>query len=160
METLTMPLTAVSTLAWVALALQVALLVAGIYLAFVRQDAKALRGTALKRLGYALLGLGALGMVVCALLAGLIAPFNSWIWITIVLIFELALAVFAVYYSQRIYPQEVAALQASQRSARRPVPPRAVTSTENGSTTAGSTVRPASSRRDSRRSNKRSKGKR
>lgn len=158
---LTTPTATAGPLVWVFFASQVLVAAGGVYLVFVRQDTKALRKQALQRLGYAMLGLGALGIVVAGLYLSLVVPFNAPYWPVLVLIFEAALASFALYYARSIYPAQVAALVASTKGSRRVPPPSAsesLPSSGKGPTSPVAlphTRSESSSRRDARRERKR-----
>ena len=131
---------------------------AGLYLAFLRNDAHPIRGAALRRLGLALLLLGGLGVIFAALRLAAIDPFRMPIWFVAALVAELILAAYALFYWQARYPAALAAYNQSlggapRRSNLRPQPALQT----NGSSIALSEP-PAlatTSRRDSRRDRKR-----
>lgn len=150
-------------LAWGFFAVQIGLALAGAYLAFLRHDSLAVRGQALQRLGYGLLGLGALGVLLGVLRLSAVAPFTGRYWFYIIAAFELTLLAFAVFYSRTTYQQQLAASRSARRPAvaNRPAPAR--TAAARPSADAGTngmpsaSPRPAGGRRDARRDRKRRK---
>jgi hypothetical protein len=158
---LTAPLGGPGSLSWVFLVVQLTIAVVGGYLAFIRPDAKALRKQALQRLGYAMIGLGALGTIIAGLRLAVVPPFNARYWSLIVIAFEVALAIYAYYYRHTTYPAQVAQLAASAKSGRRVAsrpPPSPVPTVSNGAPAVEPAVRVENSgRRGSRRERKRRK---
>jgi uncharacterized membrane protein len=88
---------------------QIAVLLAGAYFALLRSDPKPVRGPALRRMGLAMLALGAVGTLVGALHLANVLQLSWPIWKTVVTLFELVLAIYVVMYAQTRYPQELAA---------------------------------------------------
>lgn len=152
-------------LAWTFFVLQIVLAGAGVYLGFVRTDAHQVRGPALRRLGYALLAVGALGIIVGALRLAALAPFTARYWFYVVAAFELALAFFAAFYYRTTYQEQMAA--ASRNTRRGPASRQTPRQTGHSAAPARNGVpqapvmvgeqRPVSKRRDSRRERKRRK---
>ena len=147
---------------WILFISQIVLLLVGGYFAFLYRDTNQIKLQALQRFGYVLLALSALGVLLGGLKLGLVEPFTSRVWMFLVVVFEIALGVYALVYSQRIYPQQVAAAKVAARptrpavragAARKPLAP-------NGTPIAPVEVpipRVAPGRRDSRRERKRRK---
>jgi len=94
----------------------VALVIAGIYYAFIAKSSDALRDESLRRLGYGLLALGVIGtlLAVLRLVAGDI--FSMPIWLTLVTVLDVALLAYALYFAFSIYPVRRAALAQSNRN--------------------------------------------
>lgn len=111
----TSPNSSFGTPEWVFFIAQFVVALAGAYLTFMRADTHAVRGPALRNLGYALLILGILGAIVGALRRSNIAPFTAPYWMTIVTVLALALIIYALYYALAVYPGRVAAWEAAQR---------------------------------------------
>src|SRR5689334_10657776 len=97
---LTTPAAGFGPLGWVFFIAQIAGAIAGIYLAFLRSDSHPIRGLVLRRLGYALLGLGALGTLLGVLRLAAVAPLTAHGWFYLVAVAELILAVYAVYFAR------------------------------------------------------------
>lgn len=164
MSYFTTPTTDFGILAWAFLAAQIIIAGVGVFLAFIRTDRHPLRGPLLRRLGYAMVALGVVGIIVASLRLGQLFPFTARYWFYLVALFEGVLALYALYYQRRVYPERARAL-AQQRSPRR-VPaatpgPRTVAPQRQQSQapapTNGEELRPVSSRRGSRRDRKRRK---
>ncbi len=119
-------------LEWVFFIAQIALAVAGVYLTFLRVEPHAIRRAISHNLGYALLGLGALGIVLSALRLAPVELFTMPIWFTITTALEAVLAIYAVYYILAVLPARVAAYneanrgRGARRNAGRPQPVGAV----------------------------------
>ncbi len=109
--------TAFGPLAWAFFVVQIILVGAGVYLSFVRADTHSVRGPTLKRLGYALLALGGIGVVLGALRLAVVPPFTARYWFYLVAIFEVALAFFAAFYSRTTYQEQ---MTAASRTSRQP----------------------------------------
>lgn len=148
---------------WAFLALQVLGIAAGLYLMFVRRDSNALRGRLLYRLGFSLLVVGGVGVLLGALRLGDVPVFNQRYWFYLLLLVELALAGYALYYARNVYPAQLAHSSTSRgkaASARRPVArtlPSQPGQTRQNGTTDATPVQPVqpSSRRGARRDRKR-----
>jgi hypothetical protein len=99
------------------------MLLVGAYIAFVRAGSESVKGSALRLLGFGLLGLGAAGTLLGALRLVAVAPFDLPIWLTIVTILDVALIAYALYYALVIYParrgEEQSRAQAARRAAAR-----------------------------------------
>lgn len=157
-------------LVWTFFASQVVGLLVGVYLAFLRNDTRAIRKQALQRLGYAMIGLGVLGIVVSGLRLSMVVPLNARYLSLIVAIFWIGLAIFAFYYSRFVYPAQVAA---AVNSGKKSDGPRRVVTQQQLQRAANQTPAPAkngdessestdssrvdSTRRDARRERKRRK---
>jgi hypothetical protein len=146
------------TLEWVFFIAQIAVAVAGAYLAFLRAGTHPIRGAATRRLGYALLALGGAGTLLGVLRLAGVQIFTMPIWFTVVTVAEALLIAYALYYALAIYPAQLAAYdeanraRGTRRAAARPQP--AIQAT--GANGAPAEPRPAvSSRRDARRDRKR-----
>jgi hypothetical protein len=100
---------------WVFFIAQIALAVAGVYLTFLRVEPHAIRRAISHNLGYALLGLGALGIVLSALRLAPVELFTMPIWFTITTALEAILAIYAVYYILAVLPSRVAAYDETTR---------------------------------------------
>ena len=148
-------------LEWVFLVAQIALAVAGAYLALLRVEPHPIRRLASRNFGYALLGVGALGIVLGALRLAPVQIFTMPIWFTIVTVLEILLAAYALYYTLSVLPGRVAAYDETNRgkSARRSVarPQPALQTNGAHGTSSFSEPRQAATttRRDARRDRKR-----
>jgi hypothetical protein len=155
---LTTPAGEFGGLEWGFLVVEGIITLVGLYLAFLRSDAHPIRGTALQRLGLALLLLGGLGVSFAVLRLAAVDLFRMPVWFVVLGLVELVLAAYALFYWQTRYPAELAAYEQSARGAPRRSSPRPQpTLRTNGSSVALS--EPPSlattSRRDSRRDRKR-----
>lgn len=159
---LTAPAAGLDPLGWVLFIAQIVTAIVGAYFAFLRGDTHPVRGPALRRLGYALLALGALGALMGALRLAAVDPFTARFWLYTVVLFEIVLAAAAVYYARTIYPPLKAEYErnsrgGARRGSARPQP--ALSTNGNGVRDAAQAgpVRPAvaSGRRDARRDRKR-----
>jgi hypothetical protein len=102
-------------LEWVFFIAQFALVVAGAYLAFLRVEPHAIRRAVSHNLGYALLGVGALGIILGALRLLSVAVFTMPIWFAIAAVLESILAIYALYYILAVLPARVATYDEAQR---------------------------------------------
>ena len=102
-------------LEWVFFIAQIVLAVAGVYLTFLRAEPHPIRRIVSRNVGYALLGLGALGIVLSALRLAPVALFTMPIWFAIATALEAILAIYAVYYLLAILPARVAAYDEANR---------------------------------------------
>jgi hypothetical protein len=103
-------------LEWVFFIAQIALVVAGVYLTFLRVEPHAIRRASSHNLGYALLGLGGLGIVLGALRLAPVGLFTMPLWFAITTALEAILAIYAAYYILAILPARVAAYNEANRS--------------------------------------------
>ena len=148
-------------LEWVFFVAQIALAVAGLYLAFLRVEPHAVRRAASRNFGYALLGVGVVGMLLGALRLAPVEIFTMPVWFTIVTVIEAVLAGYALYYILSVLPGRVAAYDETSRgkSARRSVArPQPALQTNGANVTASfGEPRPAATttRREARRDRKR-----
>ena len=152
-------------LEWVFFIAQIALAVAGVYLTFLRVEPHAIRRAISHNLGYALLGIGALGIVLSALRLAPVELFTMPIWFTITTALEAVLAIYAVYYILVVLPARVAAYnetsrgRGARRNTGRPQPVAALREAplQAHGTSPFSDPRPVAttSRRDARRDRKR-----
>jgi len=159
MTYLTSPDSLFGWIEWILFISQIVLLLVGGYFAFLFRDANEIKLQALQRFGYVLLALGAIGTLLGGLKLGLVAPFDTRLWLALVMLFEIALGVYAVIYSRTTYREQLAA---------RPTPTRkqaSATSRKQVAGNASTPVRPvevpvprvAAGRRDARRDRKRRK---
>jgi len=103
-------------LEWVFVIAQIALAVAGVYLAFLRAEPHAIRRAVSRNFGYALLGLGAVGVILGALRLAPVALFTMPIWFVVATVLEVILAIYAVYYVLAVLPSRVTAYDQASRS--------------------------------------------
>jgi hypothetical protein len=155
---LTTPASEFGGLEWGFLVVEAVIALAGLYLAFLRSDTHPIRGTALRRLGMAMLLLGGLGVIFAVLRLAAIDPFRMPVWFAAIGLVELVLAVYALFYWQTRYPAELATYEQSARGA----PRRSSSRPQPALRTNGSSVAlsdppnvATTSRRDSRRDRKR-----
>ncbi|HMP41790.1 MAG TPA: hypothetical protein PKA05_15530 [Roseiflexaceae bacterium] len=160
MEALTTASTTFGPAEWAFFIAHLALIGAGIYVGFVLRATFALARQRLRLLGYGLIALGALGALIAATrLGGVALP---GLLFTTVTLLDVLLAVFAVYYALRIYPQQRAAAVPQRGRIGRASQAAPVVRRSNGAT-ATAAVQPeaadgsGSGRRDARRSQKRRK---
>jgi hypothetical protein len=148
---------------WVIFVAESAMVLVGIYLAFLRRDSHPVRGVALRRLGLALVVLGALGVIFGALRLAAVEPFTMPVWVYGVGLIEIGLAVYALFYRWVRYPARLAELEQATRSiggrrgGTRPQPVLQSNRNGAGSVASFSEPRPVatSGRRDARRDRKR-----
>ena len=143
---------------WGFLVFEAVVALAGVYLAFLRNDAHPIRSAVLRRLGLALLLLGGLGVIVAVLRLAAVDPFRMPIWFFAVGLAELALVGYALFYWQVRYPAAMAAYEQRTRGAirRSSVRPQSVPQANgNGAALSDPRSLAATSRRDSRRERKR-----
>ena len=143
---------------WVFLIVEGVATLVGLYLAFLRSDPQPVRQAVLRNLGFALLILGALGVLAGVLRFAAVEPFTMPIWCYIVGLLEAVLAVYALYHWQVRYPEQQAAYaqQARSSTSRRVVRPQpALESNGNGVSYASPRPVATTSRREARRDRKR-----
>lgn len=148
---------------WILLIAQIVLLLVGAYFSFLYRDASRVKVQALQRFGYVMLALGGLGALLGFLKLGVVSPFDTRLWLTLIVVFEVALGVYGLIYSRTTYPEQVAA----SRRTTRPSPAGRASSSSgrrqvNETITAPRPVevpvpRVASGRREARRDRKRKK---
>jgi hypothetical protein len=113
-------LTAVSSsfgpLAWVFFLFQIALLGAGIYIAFIRQVRDSFHRGLFSQLGIALMIAGGIGAILGVLRLFDVGVFNQRYWFYLHLAIELGLAGYIAYYLRVVYPPLAA--RRPQRGAR------------------------------------------
>ncbi len=118
---------ALMILQWVLFLLQIGLLLGGIYLAFMRKDAKPLRRDLVRRFGYYAIALGGLGVLLGAATISNTGVFASPFWLYGLAVIELGVVGYATYMGRVQYPQMVSAAAASRSTgAARPKPTPAV----------------------------------
>ncbi|MBK9942573.1 MAG: hypothetical protein IPP13_13255 [Kouleothrix sp.] len=151
---------AFGALEWVCFIAQIVLVAAGVYLVYLRAEPHPIRRSASRTQGYALLALGAIGILFGALRLAPIELFTMPIWFTIITVLEVVLAAYALYFVLRVLPGQVAAYdEANRKGGRRSVarPQQALHS--NGANGAGGLAAPrppaTTTRRDARRDRKR-----
>ncbi|MEO7911379.1 MAG: hypothetical protein ABIV47_17170 [Roseiflexaceae bacterium] len=98
------------------LAAHVALVLAGIYYAFIAKSGDTLRDESLRLLGYGVLALGIVGTLIAVLRLAVGAEFSMPIWLTIVTVLDVALIAYALYFALSVYPARRAALVLSNRN--------------------------------------------
>ena len=158
---LTTQTTDFGTLEWVFFIAQIAVAIAGIYLAFLRADVNPLRRASLQRLGQALLVAGALGTLAGALRLAAVEAFTMPIWFTIVTVLEVVLVAYALYYALSVYPARQAALaeasrnRGARRAIARPHPALHSNSTNGAASYAEPRPIATTTRREARRDRKR-----
>jgi hypothetical protein len=142
---------------WGFFVVEIAAALAGIYLAFLRNDTRPVRSTILRRGGLALGVLGALGTLFGALRLAAVEPLTMPVWFYAVGLVEIVVAAYAVYYWLVRYPAQQAAFQQTARSAgRRSTRPHPALQTNgNGVAISAPRTEATTRRRDSRRDRKR-----
>lgn len=114
-------------LAWIFFVLQIAGIAGGVYLAFMRRDSNGLRQGLLQRLGYALLVAGGIGVLLGALRWGNVGVFTQRYWFYLLLLAEVGLASYVVYYARLVYPGQLARSHTNRgKGGARPPAPRPV----------------------------------
>lgn len=101
-------------LEWILFLPQIILLLAGAYFGIVHRDSLAIRQTLLQRLGYVLLALGGLGALLGVLKMSAVAPFDTRVWLLVIVLFELAAAAVVWAYIRKVYPQQRAAARGAR----------------------------------------------
>lgn len=150
---LTTPTTSLDIGSWIVFVAQIAAMVAGIYLSFLRNDDHPVRGLVSRQLGYALMALGGTGVAVGALRLAAVEPFTMPLWLYLALLFDLLLLGYALYYTRAVLPALIAAAPSRRGSGRQSA--TRLPSGANGA--APSDPRPVATtgRRDARRDRKR-----
>ncbi|HJZ47457.1 MAG TPA: hypothetical protein VKE41_09845 [Roseiflexaceae bacterium] len=136
----------------------IALVLVGIYYAFIAKDSDPLRGASLRLLGYGLLALGVIGTLLGVLRLTVGAVFTMPLWFALVTLLDLALIAYALYYALSIYPARRAALAQASRGAPRAggrQQPTLHANGPNGSPYSAPRAVATTTRRDSRRDRKR-----
>jgi hypothetical protein len=162
---LTAPSPQLGLFAWLFFALQLAALLGGLYIIFLRDDTHAARQAVWRQLGIALAVLGGVGLLLAVLRLANLPVFNQRYWFYLQLLIELGFAAYVFYYARTTYPQVIATRQASRSSAsvRRAgaAPARPPASSQPSQAANGSSASnaprsmPNSSRREARRERKR-----
>ena len=93
-----------------------ALVLAGVYYAFLAKSSDVLRSESLRLLGYGLLALGLVGTLLAVLRLAVGDAFSMPIWFTIVTVLDVALIAYALYFALSVYPARRAALALSNRN--------------------------------------------
>jgi hypothetical protein len=114
---LTTPTSEFGGLGWGLLVVESVAALAGLYLGFLRSDAHPIRGAALRRLGLVLLLLGALGVLFSVLWLAVVEPFTMPAWLFGVVVAEVVLAAYALFYWLARYPAQRAAYEQTARRA-------------------------------------------
>jgi hypothetical protein len=158
-EYLTTSTTQLGAYGWVFLIVQVVALLGAVYLLFLQNNQHPVQRPLLRRLGSALAILGVAGVIlVIGRLLNLGVLTQRW-WFYALAVIEAALAAYAIYYSQTMYPKAMAEYAARNRGRRQPArqPQVATTQRTNGTANPAPAPRPApiTSRRTSRRDRKR-----
>lgn len=153
---------ALGPFAWTFLFLQAAGVGVGLYLRFIRSDRNTTRKLLLDRLGLLLIFMGGVGILLGVLRANAIAVFDRRYWFYLLLLVELGLAGYVVYYARTIYPRRLAEKLPSRsrssphRSVTSVTSPRKPTSSANGlKHPPAPPVTSSSSRREARQRRKR-----
>jgi hypothetical protein len=151
--------TQLGSLGWLFVIAQVAALLGGIYLIWLQVDPHPVRGPLLKRLGYLLVALGAVGVFLGAARLLNLGPLTFRWWLYLMALVELAAAAYVVYYQRTIYPRQMAAYRSSARPGARSGARPSVAAPRNGAGGVPPQPRPepTTSRRESRRERKRRK---
>ncbi len=110
----TTPTTNFGPAEWVFFLASFAVLCGGIFFGLLRTDQNALRLRALRQLGYAMLAVGAIGILIglIRLVGVAIAPF----WFTISTVLLLLVGAYGAYLALVQLPQQIAAAQAQNRA--------------------------------------------
>jgi hypothetical protein len=95
-------------LEWAFFLLQIAGVAGGFYLIYGRQDSNRVRKMLLTRLGYALIVAGGIGVLLGVLRLNQVAGFGQPFWFLLLLLAELGLAGYVVYYARSVYPAQLA----------------------------------------------------
>lgn len=157
---LTTPVAGLGVPEWIFFIASIGVALAGVYLAFLRSDSHPLRGSLLRQLGYALLGNGAVGILIAGLRLGGVAlpPFL----ITLITILYFTIAAYAFYFARSVYPARAAAVQQAGRNrGSRPSParltpvPKPASSQQAAGDNDAPRPTPVGGRRESRRERKR-----
>jgi hypothetical protein len=133
----------------------IALALAGVYYAFVATDGDAIRGAALRLLGFGLLGLGAVGTLLGVLRLAVGVVWSMPLWFAIVTVLDLVLIAYALYYALSVYPARRAALAQASRSRSGRQQPTLHANGANGTPYGAARPVATTTRRESRRDRKR-----
>lgn len=143
--------------AWVFYFVQVLCIAAGIYVSFFEKGGSALRQRMMNRLGLALLAVGSIGTLLGVLRLRDVGIFAQRFWFWGLLLVDLVLAAYVIYYAWVIYPRWRAS-QPPARETKRHISqhaPAAMEQSENGG--ALGDYAQSRSRREARRERKKRK---
>lgn len=167
MTYLTLPDSLFGWIEWILFISQIVLLLVGGYFGFLFRDSNEVKVQALQRFGSVLLVLGATGALLGGLKLGVVAPFDTRLWLALITLFEIAFGIYAVIYSRTTYREQVSARRSTRPSpARKPVATAtAATRRQTTNNASATTPRPvevpvprvAAGRREARRDRKRKK---
>lgn len=97
--------------AWLFFALQIAGALAGLYIWYLRTDSNPVRKALWRQLGIGLAIIGGVGVLVGLLRLSNVPFFNLRFWFYLLLLVELGLGIYVLYFARTSYPQLVAAAQ-------------------------------------------------
>src|SRR5262245_41066641 len=100
--------------AWLFFALQLAALLGGLYIIYIRSDSNVVRTALWRQLAIALLILGGVGLLLGVLRLLNTPVFNQRYWFYIQFLIELLLAAYVAYYSRTTYPRLIAESQTNK----------------------------------------------
>jgi hypothetical protein len=135
-----------------------ALVLVGIYYAFIAKYSNPVKGASLRLLGFWLFAFGLMGTLVAVLRLTVGTVFTMPLWFAIITVLDLALIGYALYYALRIYPARRAAHASRSRGGARGGGRQQPTLQSNGTNGSSySAPRPiaTTTRRTSRRDRKR-----
>jgi 4-amino-4-deoxy-L-arabinose transferase-like glycosyltransferase len=137
------------SLGWTFFIMQILIVGAGGYLAFMHEERNPARHTFLRQLGIALLVVGVVGVVLGVGRLANLAVINQHLWFWVQLLIELVVAGYVFYYMRSVLPD------LERRQAGRARRPQSRQVTSQPSTPAEPRSQPTTSRRDARRDRKR-----
>lgn len=105
-------------LGWGLFIVHIAVLLAGLYFAFLRQGGNVLKQQRLRQLGYLATGLGGIGALFGGLWLGGVAPFTMPIWSVVTMVVVVAAGAYVAYYARVVYPRELSNIHTSRGKAR------------------------------------------
>jgi hypothetical protein len=135
-----------------------ALVLVGMYYAFIAKYSDPVKAASLRLLGFWLLAFGLMGTLVAVLRLTVGTVFTMPLWFAIITVLDLALIAYALYYALRVYPARRAAQASRSRGAARGSGRQQPTLQSNGTNSAAyGASRPiaTTTRRGSRRDRKR-----
>ncbi|NJN67168.1 MAG: hypothetical protein HC884_10885 [Chloroflexaceae bacterium] len=145
--------------AWAFYVVQALGMAAGVYLSFAWKERNILRMQLARRLGLVLIALGSMGTLLGVLRLRDIAPFNQRYWFYLMLLADLLLAGYLVYYARVVYPRQQTPATGREKGSRPQAPRLSATGADqsslNGAEEPGLT--PGRSRREARQRRKRKK---
>jgi hypothetical protein len=104
-------------LAWLFFALQIAGALAGLYIWYIRTDSNPVRRALWRQLGIGLTIVGGVGVLFALLRLADVPFFNRRFWFYLLLLLDVVLGIYVLYFARTSYPKLVAAAQTNRSRA-------------------------------------------